>query len=531
MAYKLLWYKPVYLLSTTRVGQIIALLDEDTDHLIGCWGTAVDGYTFCDFGACTEANLEYSEFEDGYISCLYINNFSNVKTITEVTNSNITNANVSVDLNYIGFGVAASTSGDGYAETASSGTITPSRTRYVNWVRDNGHLLSASESLCVVATDPKVSLNYYSVALIANYLELSIEPSNGNIQVTTQRQEARVRWGDLNSAYCQIIEGEADDSAAGYTDLVDSPGPITAGIVLSDRVVLFKPDSIYELVWAGEPRLFVPSPTVMGNGTEAKHSVKKTGASTCTFWGKEGLYEYAIGGNIRRLSEKIDPVLKTTYSQTNLRSCFVETMQTRTHIWMWMKDVDSVIYKMNFGVYEEDRLNRKHYYHPWFKINYATVIGEDMLFMSKAQDTNGFVPHLFFDEDDAVTLSASDTPGYNKVDLIGYFDRETGYDAITSEFETKDFPLDVDSRVEGLSFQSMCDSIPGVLYLSYSTNEGGTYSSEETIHIHPSPNLEWYDLGFDVTCESIRFKFRTLHPISIGELKMKVSVRKRGQKE
>ena len=543
MAYKLLWHKPIYLLSKTKVGSITAFYDtgQSPYHLICCWGTTLDGYTWCDFGSITDSDttaLTFSEYEDSLISCLYISGFPNVHTITELSGStpSITHT-ATIDVGYIAVGVAATTSGDGYTVSLAAGEATTvSRTRYINWVRDRGHLLASSASLVVLATDPVVCLNSSSVAMIANYQEVSVVPDGSKVNVTTQRYEARVRWGDLGSAYCQIIEGEADGSAAGYQDLIDTPGPITAGIVLSDRVVCFKPDSVYELTWTGSPGYFTKGPTVMGNGTRAPYSVRKTGVATCTFKGVDGFYEYTLGGDTKRLSDRVDPYIVDTYTKTQIEKAFTRVYPERNEIWMNFKDTDSIIYKVNYWVYKTDMWERKHHILPWVKSDYSTIYGSDfatnpLVFMGEALDTKEIVPHLFFDETDAILLEDSATSGYKKITLKSYYDRQTSYNTAEATLETKDYPLALDSRVEGLEVQVISEAASGTLYISYSTDEGTNYSSETTLKVHSTPQLEWYNFTFDTTGESIRFKFRTSTGIHIGRLKLKVAIRKRGQKE
>lgn len=531
MAYKLLYYKPVYLLSTLKVGSITALYNDEDDHLICCWGTDIDGYTWCDFGVCTPASLKFYEYEDSWIACLYISEFSNSVTVKAITDENLDCETVYIDTNFIAIGIAPSTAVDGYQETKSSGTISISRQRYTNWVRDKGHLLSAAGSGCTLALDPKVFANFFGISLIANYVEMSLVYTEGNVIATTTREEARVRWGDLSSSYCQIIQAEADGSVAGTLDLTESPGPITAACVLSDRVVIFKPDMIYELVWSGAPTYFTQTPTVSGNGTQAPQSVKQLGATTCSFWGTDGLYIYSIGGEVKRISDRMYEYFKETYTKEQLKNVVCVPYLDRDELWVWVKGTDSIVYKCNLEVYDYNAFSQKVKHYPWMKTDYSSVIGSDLVHITKALDTKQFVPHLFFDEDDALTLANSETEGYKKLEYLSYYDRQSSYDSVSSYIETKDFPLGVDSRVTELLVQLMSDVVNSTIFVSYSTDEGRSYSSEVTVRVDYTPDFMWYSIPIDITCESIRFKLRTLHPISIGSLKIKGSPRRRGSKE
>jgi hypothetical protein len=202
--------------------------------------------------------------------------------------------------------------------------------------------------------------------------------------------------------------------------------------------------------------------------------------------------------------------------------------EDRREYWFFVNGADSNVWKMNFDAEQDpDSLGRVQKMHPWFKTDYSLVTNAQLVFLSKDWETNRLVPTMFFDTINALTLTDSELyTGYKTINLLSYHDLRTGFDPVAAFVQTQDYNFGVDTRILNLNFQAMTENLTDLI-VEESINEGRTWDNLQTFSIPVSPDLMWFNYHIDVTTESIRFRFTTSGPVSIGDLKMEVLERKR----
>lgn len=525
--FKIKHFKRVTLLNKSPIGYILTLQDGDDDIWTLWGGQNTDGYLLTEWGAPT-SSFSVKDYDDGFVSTVLLSGIANAQTVTALTESNLTFNGVTLNINSLQVGVTPRSLDAGITQTSTggAGTFSLSSETYKPYARQLGWLGYGSASLSVVYCDPLTAINFGSFAMIGNFAEVSFEPNGAQVDVTTARMGSRVRWGDIDSALCQVIIAEADDNVAGYLDLIETPGTINGMIPFEDRVVAIKNESIYEIIYAGTPKYFTHSVVVPDMGSICTNTIRKVGTKRCTMLGLDSFYLYEMGGGLQNIGAQISERLfgyNAEYSLEDLQNAIVQVFEERGEIWLWIPTKDGVqnseVYKYKDG--------------GWFCNDYYTYghghigyIGRD--YYSSGGYSKGWVPIIFFDELN-LTTATSDTYSPNlKATMNGYRDLQSGVSDNIAQFETKDYPLSIGGRISSLEFQAKGDTSPfSNVVVYYSTDEGGTWSSGYTIRVNRNPDLEWYSFPFDASGESIRFKFISAHDVSIGELKPKVSSRER----
>lgn len=529
--FKVLHFKRCTLLGKQPAGYIFTLLGTNA-HIYTLWGGSnTDGYTLTDWGAYND-NVFIKEYEDGFTSTVLLSNINNVQTITALTESNLT-YNATLDINHVLVGVTPTSIDAGITQTSTgggTGSFGISAETYKNYARRLGWMLAGSASLAVVCVDPLMSFNFGSYAMIANYSEITIAPNTTptEVDVTTARVQSRVRWGDAGSALCQeIVAEDSATNSAGYQDLVITPGQICGICPLDDRVVALKNESIYEMVYSGYPRVFDTSLVIPDNGTIFTKSVAKTGQKTFFFAGNDSFYIYGSGGELKDIGLNIKERFygyNSEYTSEDLQKMVVHVFDDRRELWLWVPTKEGVqnseVYKFKDGAWTmTDYYNYNH--------GHIGYIGKEF-YQSSATASKTWVPILFFDE---VNITTSDSESYESTQqaaITAYLDIQTGKDVNTSTFETKDFPLDLSSRVTEFKIQAKTITEPyGEFTIQYSVDEGQNWSTGTTLKVLPTPALEFYSYTFDVTAESIRFKLSTTSDMAFGKSVIVISQRKR----
>lgn len=529
--FKVLHFKRCTLLGKQPAGYIFTLLGTDSHLYTLFGGQNADGYTLTDWGAYT-TDVRIKEYEDGFTSSVLISNLSNVQTVTALTESAMTYA-ATLDTNHVLVGVTPKSLDAGITQTSTgggTGAFAISAESYKAYARRLGWLLSSSASLAVVCVDPLISFNFGAYAMIANYAEVTIQPnaSPTEVDITTARVQSRVRWGDAGSALCQEIIAEDDaTNSAGYHDLVLTPGQIGGGCTFDDRVVMLKNESIYEMLFVGYPNIFESSLVIPDNGTNFTKSIAKTGQKSFFFAGNDSFYIYGSGGKLEDVGKNIKERFygyNAEFTFEDMQKMVVHVFDDRRELWMWIPTKAGVacseIYKFKDGA--------------WTMVDYSDYghgnlgyFGKDY-YQSAATASKSWVPILFFDEVNITTSSSDDYVGKSKAVMTAYRDLQTGNGVNTKFFETKDFPLELSSRVSEYKFQAKTLTSPFATVLIYhSIDEGVTWSSATSIEVIPRPSLEWYSYTFDTTSESIRFKLSTTDDLAIGKSMLVLAERRR----
>lgn len=522
--FKIKHFKRVVLLNKIPIGYILTLLGTN-DHIYTLWGGSfTSGYSLTDWGE-AKSSFDVRDYEDGYTSSVLLSGITNTQTVKDLTNDEMNFAGVTLDINSVLVGVTPTSLDTGIVQTSSSqaGTFSISDEVYRNYARKKGWTLTAGASLSVVCVDPLVAVNFGTYPLIANYAEITFEPNNTEIDVTTAKVNSRVRWGDAGSALCQeIVVENPSENTAGYLDLIEMPGALMSLTALEDRLVAPKNDSIYEILFVGSPAIFASSITVPDNGSLASKGCKKIGKGSMFLVGNDDFYIYKSGGTLESVGKNIKRRFfgsNADYYITDLQNTVVQVFEDRQEIWMWIPTKQGVasseVYKFKDG--------------GWFMTDYYDYGHGNLAFLGKDfHSTKGWVPILFFDELNLTTDTSDTYSPKQKGTINSYRDLQSGVNNNIASFETKDFPLNLGSRITGWKFQVKCETIPyGNVVVQHSTDEGNTWSEEVTIKIPASPDLEWYSYFFDTTAESIRFKVQTAHDLSIGEHKLVLAERRR----
>ena len=529
--FKVLHFKRCTLLGKQPSGYIFTLLGTNA-HLYTLWGGSnTNGYTLTDWGA-YNTNVFIKEYEDGFTSSVLISNLNNVQTVTTLSESNLT-YNATLDINHVLVGVTPTSIDAGITQTSTgggTGAFSISAESYKAYARRLGWLLSGSASLAIVCVDPLLSFNFGSYAMIANYAEITMAPNvtPTEVDITTARVQSRVRWGDAGSALCQEIIAEDDSTnSAGYQDLVMTPGQIGGACTFDDRVVVLKNESIYEMLFTGYPNIFETSLVVPDNGTTFVRSVAKTGKKTFFFAGNDSFYIYGSGEELQDIGKNIKERFygyNSEYTFEDLQKIVVQVFDDRRELWLWIPTklgvANSEVYKFKDGAWTmTDYYNYGH--------GNLAYLGKEY-YQSSATASKTWVPILFFDEVNITTAASDDYVGKNKASITAYKDLQTGNSTNTSVFETKDFPLELGSRVSEFKIQAKTLTTPyGEFDIQYSVDEGQTWSTAVGVKVRPTPALEFYGFTFDVTAESIRFKISTTSDMSFGKSMVTLSQRKR----
>lgn len=529
--FKVLHFKRCTLLGKQPAGYIFTLLGTDA-HLYTLWGGSnADGYTLTDWGPYS-SDVFIKEYEDGFTSSVLISNLTNVQTITALTESAMT-YNATLDINHVLVGVTPTSIDAGITQTSTgggTGAFSISAESYKAYARRLGWLLSGSASLAVICVDPILSFNFGSYAMIANYSEVTIAPNETptEVDITTARVRSRVRWGDAGSALCQEIIAEDDSTnSAGYQDLVLTPGQIFGACTFDDRAVMLKNESIYEMLFVGYPNIFETSLVIPDNGTCFTKSIAKTGQKSFFVAGNDSFYIYSSGGELQDIGKNIKERFygyNAEYTFEDLEKMVVHVFDDRRELWLWVPTkagvANSEVYKFKAGAWTmTDYYNYGH--------GNLGYIGKEY-YQSSATASKTWVPILFFDEVNITTATSDDYTGKNKASVTAYHDLQTGNSSNTSSFETKDFPLELGSRVSEFKIQAKTLTTPyGKFTIQYSVDEGQTWSTAKTIKVIPIPALEFYSYTFDVTAESIRFKITSTDDMSFGKSIVILSQRKR----
>lgn len=530
--FKVKFFKRVMLLEKQPSGYIFVLEDgQDPAHIWSIWGGAdTDGYQLTDWGV-PKSTFDVREYEDGFSSTALMSGLTNACTVTQLTLGEMTYA-ATLDINSILIGVTPVSIDAGITQTSTgggAGTFSVPVETYKAYARQLGWNLSTSASLSVVCVDPMCAINFGSYAMIANYAEVTMTPNTipTEVDITIKRVGSRVRWGDAGSALCQVIIAEDDaTNSAGYQDMVETVGQITALIPFDDRVVVVKNHSIYEMLYSGYPRIFDTSIVVPDTGSVCPKGVKRTGSKSCFIPGDDTFYLYESGGTLTDIGKNIAERFygyNAEYSIEDFQKMVVHVFDDRKELWMWMPEklgvANSEVYKYKDGAWTmTDYHNYGH--------GHLGYIGKD--FYTSSSNAKGWVPIVFFDEVNLQTADSTDYPGTQLVTLNSYRDLQDGVSANSAEFETKDFPLELGSRTSQLKIQVKNLTTPyGTFVVYHSTDEGRTWSSGTSIKTRVTPDLEWYSYTFDVTSESIRFKFLTLDDIAFGKAVLTLSTRRR----
>jgi hypothetical protein len=528
--FKIIHFKRVTLLNKTPIGYILTLKDGDGDIWTLWGGQIADGYLLTEWGT-PASTFDVKEYEDGFVSTVLLTGIPNAQTITNLTNSNITST-ATLDINSLQIGVTPRSLDAGITQTTSggAGTFSLSSETYKPYCRQIGWLIYEDAALCTACYDPIAAINFGSVAMIANYAEVAFEINGAEKNVTTAKMGSRVRWGDADSALCQVLVEADTTNSAGYLDLIETVGTINGMLPFEDRVVAFKNESIYEIIYAGSPKLFTHSVVVPDNGSISTHSIRKVGSKRCTFLGNDSFWIYSMGGELADIGKPIaDRIFgyNAEYNIEDIQKAVVQVFDERGEIWIWFPTklgvANSEIYK-----YKDGSWTMTDYY--TYGHGHIGYLGRD--YYSSGGSSKGWVPIIFFDELNLTTATSTTYSPNLKATMNGYRDLQSGVDDNTAQFETKDFPLSVGGRVTELEFQAKSDTSPtGNIVVYHSLDEGTSWSAGSTIYVKPSPDLDWYSYPFDATGESVRFKFITEHDVSIGELKLKVSSRTRRTSE
>lgn len=528
--FKVLHFKRCTLLGRQPSGYIFTLLGTDGD-LYTMWGGAnINGYVLTNWGAYTGQEF-IKEYEDGFTSSVLLSNHSNIQTVSDLSESDLVYPDVTLDINHVLVGVTPTSIDAGITQTSTggAGTFGISAESYKAYARRLGWCLAHSASLAVVCIDPMLSFNFGAYAMIANYHEITMAPNSTptDVDVTTARVQSRVRWGDAGSALCQEIVAENDaTNSAGYQDLVLTPGQINGATTFDDRVVVFKNESIYEMLFSGYPKMFETSLVVPDNGTLMTKSVCKVGKTTAFFAGNDDFYIYAAGGQLTPMGTNIRERFygyNAEYTQEDLNKMVVHCFDDRQELWLWVPTKagvqNSEVYKFKNGAWTMTDYNKYGHGH----IGY---LGKD--YYSVGTTSKGWVPVIFFDEVNITTEDSDDYDGKAKATMNAYRDLQTGNGENTSTFETKDFPLELGSRVSELKIQAKTLTTPyGVLNIQHSFDEGLTWSEQTQLKVKVTPKLEWYSYTFDGTGESVRFKISTVSDMAFGKSVVVLATRKR----
>lgn len=529
--FKIKHFKRVTLLNKIPIGYIMVLQDGDGDIWTLWGGQNTDGYVLTEWGTPT-SSFAVKEYEDGFVSTIFITGIPNAQTVTALSNSNLSYNGVTLDINSVQVGVTPRSLDSGILQTSTSasGAFSLSAETYKPYARQLGWLGYESASLCVVYCDPVICVNFGSFAMMANFAEVSLEPNSTEVNITTARVGSRVRWGDIDSALCQVVVAESDSNVAGYLDLIETTGTINGMVPFEDRTVAFKNESIYEIVYSGSTTYFTHSVVVPDCGSICQNTIKKVGTKKCVFLGNDSIYTYEMGGGLADIGKDISERIfgyNADYSIEDLQKAVIQVFEARGEIWLWIPTKNGVasseVYKYKDG--------------GWFCNDYYTYghghigyIGRD--YYSSGGYSKGWVPIIFFDELNLTTETSTTYSPKLKATMNGYRDLQSGVNSNTAQFETKDYSLDIGGRVTELKFQAKSGTTPaGNVVLYYSTNEGVSWSDGYIISVRYNPDLEWYSFPIDFSAESVRFKFLTEHDISIGELKFLVSSRARQVKE
>ena len=528
--FKVLHYKRVTLLEKAPSGYIFTLLGTD-GHIYTLWGGAdADGYALTDWGAAKDT-FDVKDYEDGFSSVVYITGITNTQSVTTLSTSNLTYA-ATLDLNSVLVGVTPRSIDAGITQTSTgggTGTFPVSAETYKAYARRLGWQLSTSASLCVVCIDPTCVVNFGSYAMVGNYDEITMAPNTTptEVDITTKRVGSRVRWGDSGSALCQAIVAEDDSTnTAGYQDLVETPGQVVNLTPLDDRVVAFKNESIYEMIYSGYPRNFDTSITIPDDGSLCSKGIKRVGRKTIFFPGNKTFWYYEAGGTLTDVGLNIAERFfgyNAEYSIEDMQKMVVQVFDDRKEVWMWMPFklgvANSEVYKLKDGVWTmTDYHNYGH--------GHIGYLGRD--YYVSGSNSKGWVPIVFFDEVNLTLASSTTYSGNQKGTVNAYRDLQTGVSDNVATFETKDFTLELGSRISEFKIQAKSETSPfGTFVIYHSTDEGSTWTEGENINVKPSPDLEWYSYTFDVTAESIRFKFSTAHNLAFGKSIVTLATRKR----
>lgn len=532
--FKVLHFKRCTLLGKQPAGYIFTLLGTDSEVYTLWGGRNADGYTLTDWGPYT-ANLFVKEYEDGFTSSVLLSNITNVQTVTALTESNLTYA-ATFDINHVLVGTTPTSIDGGITQTSTgggTGAFAISAESYKAYARRLGWLLSGSASLAVCCEDPLLSFNFGSYAMIANYAEITMAPNSTptEVDITTARVQSRIRWGDAGSALCQEIVAEDDaTNSAGYQDLIMTPGQITGATTFDDRVVVLKNESIYEMLFTGYPRIFDTSLVIPDNGTLCTKSVVKTGMKSFFFAGNDDFYIYGSGGQLQPVGTNIKERFfgyNAEYTQEDLNKMVVHVYDDRKELWMWVPTKlgvqNSEVYKFKDGA--------------WTMTDYYQYGHGHIGYLGKEYYTSGatsrsWVPIIFFDEVNITTSDSVTYLGKQRVTMNAYQDLQTGNGINVATFETKDFPLELGSRVSEFKIQAKTNTTPfGLFVIQHSIDKGITWSEQKQIRVDISPALEWYSYTFDGTSESIRFKISTVSDMAFGKSVVVLATRRREQLE
>ncbi len=353
---------------------------------------------------------------------------------------------------------------------------------------------------------PKYWISFYSYLLMLNTLE-------GGTAYTQ-----RVRWNDTATDASDATKWAGGNS--GYIDLDDDSDFVRAGRMLLGRVMVYKENSIYELTYAGEPDIFTADPITKSRGIKAVNTLDDI-EGIHVFLGSDDLYVFdgrvTQGLGSKKFKEYLfgpNGVIDTA----KINRCWGKYIQERSEYWLGIPvgaSTPDIIVKYNVRNQEFTKRETS-----------VTAVG---LYISDATLTwNNLTPapqyaweNLDWNWNDrtlsqgapVIILGANDGYTYKDDSL------STADDGVEQEvvLNTKDFIFSSTGETiysTSKAFESVrigeFDVLVkgnGTMYISYSTDEGNTFSAEDSFTLTGA--FKWHEMFLNITVEQIRWKIRT----------------------
>ena len=307
----------------------------------------------------------------------------------------------------------------------------------------------------------------------------------------------RVRWSDTGD------EEEWDSGNANFVDLVDTVDFITGMAALMDKKYIYKERSIYELVYVGYPRIFIPAPLIDGVGCIAPGTLENMGTHHI-FLGSDNIYtfdgrkEEIVGDDIRNLIFGTNSIVNPGAIQNSI-GMYIEEIE---EYWLGVPTGVSTVPNHFF---------RYHYpTESWRPRTYSNTIYcfgvwyEDSA--KKWTDLVGKWTDQSWKWNDTTMLAAYPVTlfgcYYSSAGHIKKLDFTTPLDGDTLP-ETWWETGDIEGTQRWVEYWVECEGF-GSLELLYSTDEGVSWTS---LGVKSVPSqYSWIKWSFNLTRDLIRFK-------------------------
>ncbi|MGW8177361.1 MAG: hypothetical protein ACWGQW_00970 [bacterium] len=309
----------------------------------------------------------------------------------------------------------------------------------------------------------------------------------------------RVRWSTIGNS------GLWSGGTSGFVDLLDGKGTVRCAAPLGNRLITYKDEVIYECAWVGTPIYFDFNPVSTRTGIRAPKTLA-IGEGFHFFLGPDNVYAFD-GRQAVPIGEPIAEELfgpRAITASDNIAHAFGSYIERLREYWLaiptGVSSQPNKVYRYSLPSQSWWPRSSSVYYRAigdWFD-------SDALIWLDLVGTWNDFGASETWSELGGVGQLV-------KIPLVGvangtngdiYYIDESEPSTAIAYYVTRDYIFDILTRI--LEYRVECKGPAGTVTVSYSTDEGGTWTSLGAKNVESG--WSWLSWTLNDTVEVVRFK-------------------------